>query len=272
MIKKTRLHIGFKQTHGVSDINRKLKLSRSKWDLNMQRLPVMEGFRWHVVHIQPHKTTHVSWFEESTRHRNTVSECLWRATQVLCLDTLHGGRMMKAKHTNMGQGREDWWEFLMRTASPKWNSQHSAAHFWLVCKFLTKIRKCCRTGSFKCGNMLLFYHPLLSPSSCFHVCPSSSSSSSPLVRNLLLTAPVVCLLFMSNVFVAGSPHKAARIDWKTIQFLGGSAGTPLWSGLKLCSRVVWCERHYHMAHSNVSKIHPQADWLGFSALARLLSM
>lgn len=95
---------------------------------------------------------------------------------------------------------------------------------------LDKQQVACGTGSPKCGNwaglcsghrfkhahMLIFYHPpSLLPPFCFHLSPFSSS---PVVRIPLLTAPAVCLFFMSNVSVAGSPHKATSIDWKTIQF------------------------------------------------------
>lgn len=48
--------------------------------------------------------------------------------------------------------------------------------------------------------------------------PASAALSSQVAWNPLLTAPVVCLLFMSDVSVARSPHKATSIDWKTIQF------------------------------------------------------
>lgn len=111
----------------------------------------------------------------------------------------------------MGQGREERWELHLQ------NEVLSILELIfgrLQNRFISNVGvELCR--GFKHAHMLVFYHPPPLPSLCFHLSPFSSY---PVVRNPLLTAPAVCLLFMSNVSVAGSPHKAASIDWKTIQF------------------------------------------------------
>lgn len=176
----------------------------------------------------------------------------------------------------MGQGREDrWrirWELRLR------NETVSISELIFVCHgiFITKLsRFWCpaeqvhshvgielRSGHrFKHAHMLVFYHPLsllcpllLFPSILHY--STSSSSFSPVVRNPLLTAPAVCIPFMSNVSVAGSPHKATSIDWKTIQF--SLARLAARCGLDLCF-VAWLCGAKAIATwltGMVSKIHP----------------
>lgn len=52
----------------------------------------------------------------------------------------------------------------------------------------------------------------------------------PPMRSLsLLCVPVTCPLCMTNVSVAGNPHKTASSDWKTILFLWlGYRDTSVW--------------------------------------------
>lgn len=63
---------------------------------------------------------------------------------------------------------------------------------------------------------------------------------------------------MSNVSVAGSPHKAMSIDWKTIQF--SLARLAARCGLDLCFVAWLCGVKATWPTVMVSKIHPtQAD-------------
>lgn len=105
------------------------------WNWNMQKLPVMGHFKWHVVYsAQDHTRPHMfpgSNSELTIRQKPAADFCL-RATGVL-FDTLH----LKALWPDQGKthryGSRPWGPVTnpMRTASSKWNRQHFWAHICL---------------------------------------------------------------------------------------------------------------------------------------------
>lgn len=228
------------------------------------------------AHMQAHKTTHVSWLE-GERHRHLQQASVWEP-QVVCLT-------LRAQWPHEGKthvyGSRPWPAMiaLVRTVPSKLNPQHFATHIWLPCIFLTQIRQAgeargCSQNRFiqlwewswfvqrtqiSAGTHASILSSALSPPSppSVSICPPPPT---PVVRNPLPTAPAVCLLFMSNVPVAGSPRKAASIDWKTIQF--SLARLAARCGLDLCFVAWLCGVKAAATWPTVmvSKTHPtQAD-------------
>lgn len=177
----------------------------------MQKLPVMERFKWHVVDgacthagAQDHTCFLVRWGDfcaegSAQWRRRHLQQTSVVEPQVVCL-TLKARRPHEGKtHTHMGQGREArrWlrWEPRLQNET----LSISELTFGCLACFLTKIKRletreiARRTGSFSCGNgvglcsrhrfqhphMLVFYHrpSLLRPLLLF---PSAPPSPPPL--------------------------------------------------------------------------------------------
>lgn len=185
-------------------------------------------------HIEAHKTTHVSWFERgdfcsessSVKTQKPAADCcyshrccVWHSTPQSSVATWGQNTQIWVKALRTDQ-RGLWWELHLQN-----ETQHFGAHIWQIAEQVysnvgIELVRVVDTDL----NMLVFYHQpsLLGPLLLFPAPPPTHthpfSSSSLVVRNPLLTVLAVCLLFISNVSVAGSPHKATSIDWKTIQF------------------------------------------------------
>lgn len=153
------------------------------------------------VHIQSHKTTHVSWFEKETfalkaaqTHKH-AGRLLLKSHRCCCL-THYTSKL----EPRWGQNTQIW-----VTATDRWWEPH-----------LSSSTEAVRAASFICGkwcglcrcifkHMLVFYY-FSTPSLSF------LPSHPPALCGQESSAPAVCLLFMSNVSVAGIPHKPASID------------------------------------------------------------
>ena len=165
---------------------------------------------------------HVSWIEDfySSKKMPEPAAAFCGETQVFRLDILHLKAWWPEESKTYTYRSRPWglMKVLVRTVLTKWNPQRFEAHLWRFGIFLTKIRKHLRNNRllagqawFKCTYWTTNTHGSILSS-------PPSVPIPPVVRNLLLTAPAVCLVFMSNVSVAGNVRKPTSIDWKTIQF------------------------------------------------------
>lgn len=124
----------------------KFEPEHKKGGLTMQKLPVMERFKWHVVHrAHTRKTAHVSWFWQrrlSLRdEKDAEKPVAWwtlRATGVV-VDTLHLKALWpdEGKTHRYGSRPRGRMRVLMRTALSSSNPQRFLqlifdylAHFW----------------------------------------------------------------------------------------------------------------------------------------------
>lgn len=252
----------------------------------------MEGFKWLVVYrahthagTQDHTCFLVWRIDLSSESSSAETQT---AATVLCLTlyTSKPGGQMRAKHTVMGQGHEDclglWWELYTLS---KWGPQHSGSSYLIIWQRLAVIvwrsnRLLAEQVHSNVGMELVgrltdlnrhrcsyfIFHPLpCVPSFSFHLSPFFSS---PAVKNPLLTAPAVCLLFMSNVSVAGSSHKPTGIDWKTIQIFWG----PDWQHAVVWISALWqgCLVWKLPPHGPQRWVSDSANtgWWGLSALTK----
>lgn len=160
---------------------------------------------------------------------------------------------MKAKHTDVGQGHDGCDEnyCLKWTSQQFWSSLRACWHISCECYKAVEVWRSNRLLAEQAsGNMGI----VVNLECTLYFITQSFSVSPPISSTVVMSPSSVCTnglcpLSLTNVSVAGSPHKDTSSVWKTIQL-------PLPQQAACCgldfSFVAWlcgAESCHHMAHS-----------------------
>lgn len=151
---------------------RKFETEQSTGGLSMQKLPVTERFKWHVVHraahVQPHKTTHVSWFwrtdffclESNTAKSETCVWqtveshrcCVWHSTPQSSVERWRQNTQIWVKAVRSAVGSDENCTIKIKTLSISQLIFDYWAYSWQRLESTARGQRVPRrTGSLKCG-------------------------------------------------------------------------------------------------------------------------